>query len=291
MKMHWTESNIEIESNKIIYSHTPSFVARTAFFYVQTVGHFYCGKDYYTRREGYRSYLLIYTMKGKGCFKYREKQYEVRENQVFLMDCYDFQEYYSGSEEQWVIKWLHFNGGTSSEYYNTIYENYGPLISMNSDNSIHGYIDTIMELLRSKDIQFEIKASSIIVQILTDIILAASVKPGAYKDGSQNSQVEAAMEFIEKNYSSNILLEDIARAACCSVYHFARIFKRHTGYSPYEYLLKYRINKAKTLLKTTGSTVENIAGEVGFGSTSSFIKTFRDLEEMTPLKYRKFWAG
>jgi AraC-like DNA-binding protein len=291
MKEQWIDSHMGIDIKKLSYSHTPSFVARSAFFYIQAAGHFHCSGDYYMKREGYRSFLFFYTIRGKGHIKYRGKQYEAGENQVFLMDCYEYQEYSADTEQQWEFKWLHFNGGTSGEYFTAIYDNYGPLITLGRENKVECCLDELLTMLDTKDMQLEIKAAALIVQILTEVLLAASTRPGIYKGNSQNAQVEAAIDFMESNFNSDILLEDIAKAACCSMYHFTRVFKRFTGFSPYEYLVKFRINKAKILLKTTSETVEEIAESVGFGSTSSFIKTFRDLEATTPLKYRKFWAG
>lgn len=273
------------------YNCTPSFAAKSSFFYVQSAGHFRCSDDYYTRREGYGSYLLIYTVKGKGYARYRGRQYELKEGQVILMDCYDYQEYFTDKTELWEIKWIHFNGSSSEGYFNTIYENYGPVVTMQDSESVPGHIDSILDLLEKGDMQFEVKSSSMIVQLLTEIMLSASAKSGRYKEKDRNIHVRAAIEFVEKNYHTEISIEDMAAAACASVYHFSRIFKRETGYSPYEFLIKHRINRAKSLLKTTDWPIDDISTKVGFESTSNFIRTFRQLEDMTPLKFRKYWEG
>ena len=105
-----------------------------------------------------------------------------------------------------------------------------------------------------------------------------------------NEHVTLALAFVEENYNSNISLSDMASHSCCSEFHFSRLFKKVTGYSPYEYIVKYRVNKAKNLLKNTDKSVEDIAECVGFGSASNFIRTFREFEGMTPLKYRKYWS-
>jgi len=288
--MQYTNAKVELNSSRS-FNHTPSSLAKEAFFYVQSIGYFCCNENYYTEREGFRSYLLIYTIKGKGYLNYRGKQYEINANQIFLMDCYDYQKYYTDKQELWEMKWVHFNGGTSMEYFNTIYENYGPLIEMQDGNHIQQYIDCMMELIGTDDILLEVKVSPVIVQMLTDIMVSASIGAGGINKKTHNVQVEAALKYIESNYTSDILLGDIAKAVCSSKFNFSRVFKKITGYSPYEYLIKYRINKTKLLLITTDSTVDEIAGLVGFKSTSSLIKTFRELENMTPLKYRKFWLG
>lgn len=277
-------------SFSLSYHHTPSMLAKSTFFYVQTTGHYICSRDYCTKREGYRSFLLLYTCSGSGHAHYRGKDYLLQPHQVFFIDCYDYQEYGNGSDESWDIKWVHFHGMASEGYHKILYENYGPVITVAPGHSVEMHMDALMELQKMKDLHFEIKANSLITQILTELFLSASVKPADFREIIPNHTVEAALAWIESNYSSDIQLEDLSNAACSSVYHFIRVFKKATGYSPYEYIIKYRINKAKVLLKTTGMTVDSIAGAVGFKSTSSFIQTFRKLEDMTPLKYRRFWT-
>lgn len=290
MKQKWIETDLSVRNN-FYNNYTPSFLAKSSFFYIQSIGHFYCNPDYYTRREGYKSYLLLYTLNGKGYAVYREKQYELTRGKILLIDCNDYQEYFTDRDDLWEIKWFHFNGGSSHNYFNLIYDNYGPVIDMNQDQSVLDKIHSIMDLIKHSDVQLEVKASGIIVQILTDIILTASKGSDNLKKNEHNIHVNAALDFIENNFHLDISLKDIAETACSSVFHFTRIFKKITGYSPYEYLIKYRINTAKTLLETTDMSIENIAGNIGFKSTSNLILIFKKFEDITPLKYRKYWNG
>ena len=290
MKNIWIESNVGME-NRFSYNYTPSFLAKSSFFYIQSLGHFCCDENYFTRRKGYDSFLLIYTLNGKGFANYRNKKYELAKGKVLIMNCYDYQEYYTDKKELWEIKWIHFNGASSEEYYNIIYKKYGPVIDIGSNASILDNINTIMHLLSKSDIQFEVKASNIIVNILTDVLLSNPDNQFSSNKKIKNERLDTVLEFIENNYSSNITLEDMASAACSSKYHFCRNFKKITGYSPYEYLVKLRINKAKSLLEVADTPIEEIAGIVGFESTSNFIQTFKRFEGLTPLKYRNYWTG
>ena len=69
--------------------------------------------------------------------------------------------------------------------------------------------------------------------------------------------------------------------------HFSRVFKQQTGFSPYDYILISRLNRAKYLLQVTDMTVASIAYEIGFNSESNFIYFFTENEGISPGKFRK----
>ena len=73
-----------------------------------------------------------------------------------------------------------------------------------------------------------------------------------------------------------------------SQYHFSRLFKKYYGYSPYEYLLLARINKAKHLLKTTELPVKVIAQQVGYVNASTFSSAFTAKAGLSPKAFREF---
>lgn len=290
MKKFWLEAKTNMK-NEVWYNYTPSIIAKTTFFYLQSMGHFICDSEYYTKREGYRSFLLIYTIKGKGYANYRGRCYEAGAGQVLMMDCYDYQEYWTDKTDLWQFKWIHFNGSTSSEYYKLIYDRFGPVIDMSGRTILPECLDEIIKCVMNNHLQLEVKVSKLIVEILSEILLSDSQKKEDYEIRLWNDNIRSSLEYIENNFDKEISLKDMAKAACRSEFHFSRTFKRVTGYSPYEYLLKYRINEAKNLLKDSNYSIEEIAGLVGFCSISNFIRTFKEIEDMTPLKYRKYWIG
>ena len=73
------------------------------------------------------------------------------------------------------------------------------------------------------------------------------------------------------------------------MFYLTKLFKKYTSEGLYEYLINFRINKAKELLRTSQIPIYEISEKVGFESVSNFIKTFKQNEEITPLKFRKLW--
>jgi AraC-like DNA-binding protein len=100
-------------------------------------------------------------------------------------------------------------------------------------------------------------------------------------------RLNLAKEFMSNNYNRKFRLEEIAGVACLSPNHLLRTFKQAFGISPYQYLSSIKLQRAKILLETGHYSVNEVVLEVGFESTSTFIKVFKANFGQTPLKYSK----
>ncbi|MBX7174331.1 MAG: AraC family transcriptional regulator [Pyrinomonadaceae bacterium] len=97
--------------------------------------------------------------------------------------------------------------------------------------------------------------------------------------------VSRVKSYIEENYLDNITLAEISAFAYMSQFHLIRVFKKHTGLSPYAYLEQIRINRAKELL-LKGESIIQTAYELGFTDQSHFTKTFKRFTGTTPGLYQ-----
>jgi AraC-like DNA-binding protein len=91
---------------------------------------------------------------------------------------------------------------------------------------------------------------------------------------------------LNEEYHSLQSLEEIAAHVQLSKYHFGRLFKKSTGLAPMEYVTKVRIEKAIILLRTTDCSIEEIAEQIGYSSSSYFIKVFRSWVGFSPGEFR-----
>jgi len=94
-------------------------------------------------------------------------------------------------------------------------------------------------------------------------------------------------KYIENNYTRKLYLDETAKRACLSKYHFCRVFKILTGQTVIEYVNNIRIEKAKELLRKTFFSITEICFEVGFTNLSSFNRTFKKMAGVAPTEYRK----
>lgn len=96
-----------------------------------------------------------------------------------------------------------------------------------------------------------------------------------------------ALEFMERHIGDDVCLDDIARAACVSRSHFARLFRVSMGDSPMGHLLRMRIERAKTLLARNDQSICSIALSLGFFDQSHFSRTFRRLAGVSPSEFAR----
>lgn len=97
-------------------------------------------------------------------------------------------------------------------------------------------------------------------------------------------RIVQAKLFIDANFATRIDLENISDEAYFSKFHFIRQFKNIYGYSPHQYVIKVRIDKAMELLRAN-SSVSDACYAVGFESLSSFSGLFKKLVGVPPSSY------
>lgn len=135
------------------------------------------------------------------------------------------------------------------------------------------------------DLYVEALADSL-VEHLFDFYAADKTKPRLLKGGLAPKSLRRVAEFVEANLESNLTIEELARASGLSRFHFARAFKQSTGFAPYQYVIKQRIERAKILLATKNLPIAGIGFSVGFKNQSHFTKLFRGVVGITPKAYR-----
>ena len=97
--------------------------------------------------------------------------------------------------------------------------------------------------------------------------------------------IELAKEFITQKFAEDISLMDIAAYCHVSPFHFSRIFKTFTSYSPHQFLLTIRLKNAELLLRNTGLPVADVAFSSGFKSVQYFTNAFRQKYLCPPGKF------
>lgn len=103
--------------------------------------------------------------------------------------------------------------------------------------------------------------------------------------GSRQAMREA-LDYLEEHWSRPVTLEEAARQAHMSVYHFSRTFKSTTGMSLTSYLNSIRVDRAEELIRSSDQTMLDIALECGFTNVRTFNRAFRQFRGCAPSSLR-----
>lgn len=95
-----------------------------------------------------------------------------------------------------------------------------------------------------------------------------------------------AISFLQANLHRAITVADIAQSVELSQSRLFDLFKSQVGMSPFQYLKKARLERARQLLETTLWNVKVVAGEVGYNDCSHFMREFKKAYDSTPSEYR-----
>lgn len=122
-----------------------------------------------------------------------------------------------------------------------------------------------------------------------DVVSGKARKPAMPTARDRRRAVEAAL-WIDDNSHAEVDLEQAARQAGLSPFHFLRLFSSVLGVTPHQYLVRSRLRHAARLL-TEDVPVTDVAYDVGFGDLSNFVRTFHRAAGVSPTKFRQASKG
>lgn len=99
------------------------------------------------------------------------------------------------------------------------------------------------------------------------------------------------VQYVEKNYASDLKLDDAAHMMNMSYHYFSKFFKQHTGQTFTDYLAGIRVGRAKELLATPEVSIKEAGCLVGYKDPNYFSKIFKKLTGLTPSEYRGLAGG
>ncbi|ENH96493.1 transcriptional regulator [Gracilibacillus halophilus YIM-C55.5] len=122
---------------------------------------------------------------------------------------------------------------------------------------------------------------------LTSAIIFPLIDHAEARAESKNKKISDLMiQLIQDRYNEDLSLDIVAAELHYNPNYLSSIFQKETHYSFSEYLLHFRLSKAKEWLTTTNMSVKEIAEQLQYNNSQNFIRSFRKLEGITPGKYR-----
>jgi AraC family transcriptional regulator len=112
-----------------------------------------------------------------------------------------------------------------------------------------------------------------------------------YRGGLGSARLRRIQEFVHAKMEDDLSLGEMAQAVGLSTAHFARMFRRSTGETPHQFVLRQRLERAKTMLRAPDARVLDVAVACGFKTQQHFAQVFRDVCGISPTAYRQDFLG
>ncbi|MDO4174283.1 MAG: AraC family transcriptional regulator [Eubacteriales bacterium] len=264
--------------NSICVPLTATAKAKELYFYPVLCGHYYCDDKYEVSRMRYDNPLLLFVRSGTMCLRYDGADYRAEKGDVLLIDCDRPHRY--AAEGQVEMLYLHFDGCNAHALARALSAD-SPVLRREENVLIGQRLYDMVQDYRRHGLRSEAEDSMRMYQLLIWLSLPAG-RPARSSD-----PINQTVEYIRQHVGETITLRELADMAHLSACHYSHEFKRQTGFSPMEYVINTRIEKAKMLLLQTTMTVMDIAYEVGYESGGSLSNLFLKKTGCSPREYRR----
>lgn len=225
-------------------------------------------------------YLIHYIVRGKGRFSTGGRTWQLRAGDAFLVRPKIIASYQADQEQPWEYNWVGFNGSDASHLLcQTGLLDMAPVFHCPPDNHFHELLTNITSVSGSSS-SAEARMESGLLLFLANLMDTFGGQMPRSDVGY--SYVQKAIQFIDRNYSSDIDIAHIAQSAGVSRSHLYRLFMTYINMPPNEYLTRYRINKAASFLREGGLTVGEAAYSAGFSDQLYFSRVFKKYMGIPP---------
>ncbi len=150
---------------------------------------------------------------------------------------------------------------------------------------------TIAEEYVQQEKSWELAVESLLSYLLTLLYRCYDQKQELEEEGKDfqkmYTRISAVFEYIGEHFKENIKLEELAQLVSLSPHYLCKCFKKVTGRTIFAYMEQMRVQYSCYLLRTTRTSIMDIAMESGFNTVSYFNRVFKKYNGQTPGEYRK----
>lgn len=234
------------------------------------------------RRRRHTTNLLAYCADGAGRLGTDAGEWPVRAGDLLVLPAGTAHWYAAAPDRPWSLYWVHYEGRLSAEYTRFI-DAPQPLVTLGPQPRLLADFETLCALRGAGFAEREyIHAACQLKAMLTQVgrLIAGRGGRGTRIDLDQIQQL------MHLRIDRELDLDDLARVAKLSKFHFIRKFKQLTGHAPIQHFIHLKMQHACQLLDTSQEPVKRIANRVGYEDPHYFSRLFKRVIGVSPQQYR-----
>lgn len=271
--------------------HTPSDLARDAFYTSVRAGHLVAGPEHRIERDRYPGHELILCLRGKGHARLRGKPGSISAGQLLWVNCHHPHAYWADAASPWEVYWARIDGPCLDRVEQNLFGGSFPVMTADL-KSLGPVFRRIFQQMESLKPDAEARLHAEVARL---IALLFQQRIGSDADGipapSIPELLRRPLERMRLYYHLPLRVGELAQLAGMSPSHFARTFKHVMGTSPINWLRRERINQAKRRLTETTDAVKEVALQCGYADAFYFSRDFKQFTQCAPSEYRRREQG
>ncbi len=256
--------------------------------YITNIGYYPKAAFHYRRRlHGIDQNILVYCIGGSGWVELNDGRHEIAAGNFFIIPAMAAHSYGADEKNAWTIYWLHFKGDISdamcASMIRAFNNNVGSVRYLPQRIQLFDEIYSTLE--RGYSHNNILYANMCLWHLVASFHFDNRFNIPDKKEGPD--PVSKAIDFMQKNLSNTLTLQETASKINLSVSHFAAMFRKRTGFAPIEYFNHLKIQKACQYLHFTDDRINQIADQIGISDSYYFSRLFKKLMGASPAEYRK----
>lgn len=240
------------------------------------------------------NFLFHYIISGKGELDSKNEEgenhtYKLEEGQGFMIWPKQVNTYVADKKQPWEYCWIEFGGLKAQELVVQAGLTFNqPIYSSPSEkeDQKQKMKDAILYMIHNRDVP-SLELTGQFYLFLSGLVESSTSQKEKTVGGLWNFYIREILNYIEQNYHNDINVENISAFLNLDRSHVSKIFKSTMNTSLRDFLLKYRINKACELMKTTHESIGQISLMVGYSNTFNFSRAFKAVIGRSPSKWRE----
>lgn len=231
-------------------------------------------------------YQILYITSGRGVFESElTGAQDIKAGDLFVLFPNIWHRFSPDKKTGWNEYWIEFNGKIIDYFKKEGFlDPKKPIVSCDLDCEIMDDFLKIVQLVKEDELNFQFIASGVLLQILTRIF--SYKKFGSISKSEIETKIKQAKLLFVENVEKQISPLFISEKVGMGYSSFRKEFKRYTGFSPKQYQIQLRIQKAKTMLSTTELSIKEIAYQLGFECNNYFSRVFKQETGISPTDFR-----
>jgi AraC-like DNA-binding protein len=244
-------------------------------------------QDQCSQSSGSTGTLFVYGTAGKGWCSLGNQRLTIKPGELLAIPSGTPYAYGADEENPWGIYWVNVRGSLIGEYLKALRISLErPVLNLGHDARLIGLFVELLDVLEESQSESNLLCASSILQHMIGIFLRVQrAKRSVLPDATQ--RVAASIEFMKSNLARPLDISMLSDLAKVSPSHYSTLFKRQTGYSPVDYLIRLRVHAAAELLVSTNLDVKAIAAKLGYRDPLYFSRVFVGVKGLSPSKYRR----